>query len=305
MRASAQCRRGFTYCPGMDLGVTIFLTDRSIAPDQLARELEARGLASLYVPEHTHIPVGRKTPYPMGGELPDEYKRTLDPFVALGVAAAVTTELRVGTGVCLVAQHDPILLAKEVATVDLVSNGRFTFGVGYGWNEDEMEDHGVDPTRRRATFREKLLAVQALWSDEEAGFDGQYVRFERSWSWPKPVQQPRPPILFGAAPSPRLFRAIAELGDGWMPIGGAGVRDQLPRLREAFEEAGRDPAEARVIITAVAAPDPGKIDYYASLGVAEVVVGLPSAGADVVLPLLDRIAEIRQKDHAAEFQPRG
>ncbi|HSS08652.1 MAG TPA: TIGR03619 family F420-dependent LLM class oxidoreductase, partial [Acidimicrobiales bacterium] len=174
----------------MKIGVTMFPTDLAIRPDQLAAELEVRGFESLFFPEHTHIPIGRRTPYPMGGELPEEYKRTFDPFVTIAAATAKTTSLVLGTGVCLVAQRDPILLANEVASVDVLSGGRVVFGVGYGWNVDEMEDHGVNPRQRRALVREKVLAIKALWTEEVAGFDGELVHFEPSWSWPKPAQRP-------------------------------------------------------------------------------------------------------------------
>ncbi len=198
----------------------MFPTDYTIGPVQLATEAERRGFASLWFPEHTHIPVGRRTPWPGGGDLPQEYSHTLDPFVALGAAAAVTERLHLGTGICLVAQHDPIVLAKEVATLDLISGGRFLFGIGVGWNEDEMEHHGVDPSRRRAVVREKVLAMKALWTQDEASFDGEFVKFEPSWSWPKPVQQPHPPILMGGAGGPVTYRHIIEYCDGWMPISG-------------------------------------------------------------------------------------
>jgi len=273
--------------------VSIFLTDRTIAPDHLARELEDRGFDALFVPEHTHIPVARRTPYPMGGELPDEYARTYDPFVALTAATAVTDRLRLGIGVCLVAQHDPIVLAKQVASLDLISGGRFTFGIGYGWNIEEMEDHGVDPKRRRGLVREKVLAMQQLWSEDEASYGGERVHFEPAWSWPKPVQRPWPPILIGAPGGPTLFRRVAGFADGWMPIGG-GVRAHLPALRAAFEDAGRDPATAQVIVSA-ARPDPGPLDHFAELGVAAALLFLPSAPPDTVLPLLDRYAELLPK----------
>jgi len=190
----------------MRIGVTAFLTDRSIRPDELARAAEERGFDSMYVPEHTHIPVSRRTPAPMGEPLPEQYWRALDPFVALTFAAAATTNLRLGTGVALVMEHDPIVLAKEIATLDQLSGGRFTFGIGFGWNVEEAEDHGVEWKKRRALTREKILAMQALWSNDEAGFEGEYVRFEVSKAWPKPAQQPRPPILIGGGAGPIMFR---------------------------------------------------------------------------------------------------
>jgi probable F420-dependent oxidoreductase len=278
------------------LGVTMFVTDRSIGPDALAREVEGRGLDSLYVPEHTHIPVGRRTPAPMGEPLPEEYHRTYDPFVALTAAAAATTRISVATGICLVAQRDPIVTAKEVASLDLFSGGRFVFGVGFGWNEDELEDHGVTMAERRDAAREKILAMQALWADEPEGYDGKFVRFPPSWAFPKPVQRPRPPILIGGGAGPKLFAHIAEYADGWIPIGGAGVRESLPALHAAAAEAGRDPSALRVVIF-FAMPTKEKLEYYLGLGVSEVVSAVPSAGPDTVLPLLDRYAELVDLAH--------
>jgi probable F420-dependent oxidoreductase len=261
-----------------------------MSPVEVAREAEARGFYSLYVPEHTHIPVSRRTPPPTGDVvLAEEYLRTLDPYVSLAAAASVTRTLRLGTGIALVAQHDPIVLAKALATLDHLSAGRLVLGIGYGWNEDEMESHGVDPRRRRAIVREKMLAMQALWSKEVAEFDGEFVRFAPSWQWPKPVQKPRPPILVGGAAGPILFAQIAEYADGWIPIGGAGLQRTLPELRRAFEARGRDPATLQVVPMGVL-PDPAKLEFYASLGVTEAVLRLPSAPRDVVMPLLDDYA---------------
>lgn len=274
----------------MQLGVTIFATDRSMSPVELALEAETRGFRSLYVPEHTHIPVSRRTPPPTGDAvLAEEYKRTLDPWVALGAAASVTSSIRLGTGIALVAQHDPIALAKQIATLDQISQGRVVLGIGYGWNEDEMESHGVDPRRRRAHVREVMLAMQALWSNEVAQFEGEFVRFAPSWQWPKPVQRPRPPVLIGGAPGPKLFEHIAEYGDGWIPIGGAGVREAMPALREAMERRGRDPRALHVVPMGIQ-PTREKLDYYASVGVTEAVLRLPSASREEVLPLLDAYA---------------
>lgn len=274
----------------MRIGVTIFATDRSMDPIELAREAEARGFHALYVPEHTHIPVSRRTPPPTGeSELPEEYKRTLDPFVTLAAAAAVTTRLRLGTGIALVAQHDPIVLAKTLATLDHLSRGRLVLGIGYGWNVDEMESHGVDARRRRAIVREKMLAMQALWTQDVAGYQGEFVRFAPSWQWPKPVQQPRPRVWIGGAAGPTLFAHIAEFADGWMPVGGAGMQAALPELRRAFEARGRDPASLDVVPMGVL-PDAAKLAFYASIGVTEAVLRLPSAPRDVVMPLLDDYA---------------
>jgi probable F420-dependent oxidoreductase len=270
----------------------MFLTDRTIGPIELARAAEDRGFSSLYVPEHTHIPVSRRTPPPTGdAELADEYRRTLDPFVALTAAASVTERLRVGTGICLVAQRDPIVLAKEVATLDVVSGGRFDFGIGFGWNEDELAHHGVALADRRAVVRERMLAMQRLWSGDEASFTGEHVRFEPSWSWPKPVQRPWPPVLLGGGGGAVLFRHIAEYADGWIPIGGGGVRKALPDLHRAFEEAGRDPATIRIVPFGTI-PDPGKLEYYESLGIGEVVLRVFPRDADDVLRQLDEHANL-------------
>jgi len=200
----------------MHVGVTIHATDEVMDPVELAREAETRGFHSLYIPEHTHIPTSRETPAPTGTpELAREYLRTLDPYIALAAASSVTDRILLGTGIGLVAQHDPITFAKEIATLDRLCGGRFAFGIGYGWNREEMRNHGVAFHERRAIVRERMLAMQALWSQERASFAGEHVRFEESWSWPKPVQRPRPPVLIGGAPGPKLFRHIAEDADGW------------------------------------------------------------------------------------------
>jgi probable F420-dependent oxidoreductase len=271
----------------MRIGVALHTTDRSIAPAELAREAEARGFHSLYVPEHTHIPTSRRTPPPTGGnELGEEYLRSLDPWVALAAASAVTSTIRLGTGIALPAQHDTLALAKQIATLDLLSGGRVVVGIGYGWNHEEMENHGIDVRRRRALVREKMLGMQELWSKEVAGYEGEFVRFEPSWMWPKPVQQPRPTVLIGGGAGPTLFAHIAEYADGWMPIGGAGLRESLPQLRAAMEQRGRDPDSLQIVPLGIL-PDPEKLAYYAEIGVTEAVLRLPSASRERVLPVLD------------------
>jgi probable F420-dependent oxidoreductase len=268
------------------------MTDLTIGPIELAQAVEERGFSSLYIPEHTHIPVNRRTPPPTGGqELADEYRRTLDPFVALAAAAACPRRIALGTGVCVVAQHEAIVTAKTIATLDQLSNGRFVFGIGFGWNVEEMEDHGIDVSRRRERVREHVLAMRTLWADDVASFDGEFMRFEPSWSWPKPVQRPGPPVLIGGAPGPKLFAAIADYADGWIPIGGGGVRAALPDLQRAAEQAGRDPSALRIVPFGVL-PDRGKLDYYASLGIEEVVLRVPAGPADVALKVLDEHAEL-------------
>ncbi len=274
----------------MEIGLTIHATDLCWSPVELATEAEARGFYSLYVPEHTHIPTSRRTPPPTGeAELAEEYRRTLDPYVVLAAAAARTETIRLGTGIGLVAQHDPITLAKQVATLDVVSAGRLVLGIGFGWNREEMENHGIDVKRRRERVRETMLAMQQLWSREVAEYRGEFVRFEASWSWPKPLQQPRPRVLIGGAAGPVLFSHIAEYADGWMPIGGAGLRDALPELRRVMEAAGRDPNALHVVPMGVL-PDAEKLAFYESIGVTEAVLRLPSAPRDEVMPVLDAYA---------------
>jgi len=276
----------------MKIGVTIHATDLSMCPVEAAREADSRGFHSIYLPEHTHIPISRRTPPPTGEEvLPEEYKRSFDPYIALAAAASVTDQILLGTGIGLVAQHDPITFAKQLASLDRISNGRLVLGIGYGWNHEEMENHGIEVKRRRARIRETMLAMQALWSQEVASFQGEFVSFEPSWQWPKPVQQPRPRVLMGGAPGPTLFSHIAEYADGWIPIGGAGVRQAMVALREACEAKGRDFEDIQVVPFGVL-PDAGKLEYYESIGVRELVLRLPTENREVVLPLLDEYAEM-------------
>jgi probable F420-dependent oxidoreductase len=280
----------------MRYGVTMFATDVSIGPVELAQALEERGFDSMWVPEHTHIPISRRTPYPNGGDLPDEYKRCHDPFVALTAAAMAAPNLRVGTAIVLVPQREPIVTAKAVASLDHISGGRFTFGIGFGWNQDEMEDHGVDYRRRREIGREHVLAMRRLWGDEVASFEGEFVHLPPSWQWPKPVQAPLP-VLVGGAAGPKLFDHITEYAQGWIPSGGRGLGQALPELRQRFEEAGRDPSELQVVPVAIV-PDHSKLDHYEEEGVTECVFGLPSAPADAVLPLLDKYAALLDERRA-------
>ncbi|WP_406139754.1 LLM class F420-dependent oxidoreductase [Streptomyces anulatus] len=278
----------------MRISTTIFLTDETVTPVRLARELEQRGFGGLYLPEHTHIPVIRSTPYPMGGELPREYGRTLDPFVALGQAAAVTERLALGTGITLVAQHDPIDLAKQAATLDHLSGGRFTLGIGYGWNVEEAADHGVEWSTRRDLGRDRMALMRALWADEPTGYEGAFGSVRTSEAHPKPAQRPRGPVngprtLIGGGAGPKLFAHIAEYADGWLPIGGGGLTESLPKLRAAWEAAGRDPKDVQVVPYAVL-PSPGKLAHYADLGIEEVVLQLPPADEPEVLRALDAYA---------------
>ncbi|MCT4356315.1 LLM class F420-dependent oxidoreductase [Streptomyces sp. Je 1-79] len=274
----------------MRISTTIFLTDETITPVRLARELEQRGFAGLYLPEHTHIPTERTTPYPAAGtELPPEYGRTLDPFVALGQAAAVTERLALGTGITLVTQHDPIDLAKQIATLDHLSGGRFTLGVGFGWNKEEAADHGVEWSTRRELGRERMALMRALWAAEPTGYDGGFgVSVRASYAYPKPAGG-APRTLVGGAAGPKLFAHIAEYADGWMPIGGRGLSESLPVLREVWEKAGRDPKALQVVPYAVL-PNPGKLAHYAELGCEEVVLQLPPGDEAEVLGVLDEYA---------------
>jgi probable F420-dependent oxidoreductase len=278
--------------PTVDVGLMVFPTDQSIGVIEIAREAEARGFESLWFPEHTHIPTSRRTPFPGGEPIPEHYRRTLDPFVALGAAAAVTDRLRLGTGICLVAQRDPIVLAKEVASIDHLSHGRFLFGIGVGWNVDEMEHHGVLPNRRRDVVRDKVLAMKSLWTEEEGSYKGEFVELAPSWSWPKPDRQPHPPVIMGGAGGPVTFRHVVEYCDGWMPIHGRReIFPKLDLLREMAERAGRDPATIELGVFG-APPRPDILGDYAEHGFRRVVLGLPQDGAEPVLATLDSYAPI-------------
>ncbi len=272
----------------MRLATTVFLTDQTITPTHVAQELEQRGFAGLYLPEHTHIPVSRTTPYPGGGELPECYGRTLDAFAALSAAAAVTRTLELGTAITLVAQHDPIVLAKQVATVDHLSGGRFTLGVGFGWNVEEAADHGVDWPTRLGLVRDSIHVTHALWAPEPLAYSGGFASVRASQAWPKPAGG-RVRTLVGGGANRATFSQVADYADGWRPIGGRGLAEALPRLRAAWQEAGRGPDGPLVVPTAVV-PDPGKLARFRDLGVEEVIVGLPSAPAPEVLRTLDEYA---------------
>ncbi|MEU8997523.1 TIGR03619 family F420-dependent LLM class oxidoreductase [Streptomyces caniferus] len=272
----------------MRIATTIFLTDETIRPDRLGRELEQRGFDGLYLPEHTHIPAGRETPAPMGEPLPREYGRTLDPFIALGQAAAVTERLALGTGITLVAQHDPIDLAKQIATLDFLSGGRFTLGVGYGWNVEEAADHGVEWSTRRALTRDRVALMRALWAEEPTAYQGEFGSVRASLAHPKPVRG-APRILLGGAAGPKLFGQIAEYADGWLPIGGRGLAEHLPVLRRAWSDAGR--TGEPVVVPYAVRPSAGKLAHYRELGVQEVVLQLPPAGEADVLRTLDDFAQ--------------
>jgi probable F420-dependent oxidoreductase len=274
----------------MRLGITAFLTDLAMRPAALARAVEERGFASLFLPEHTHLPVRSATPPSLveGVDLED-YRRSLDPLVALASAVEATEHIRLGTGIVLVAQHDPIVLAKQVATLDLLSNGRVDLGVGFGWNRAEAEDHGIPFEIRRQIAAEHVRCMQALWSEERASFSGDRVHLEPCWSWPKPVQRPGVPVLVGGSATDAVFEAVADYGQGWMPIGGAGVAKALPRLRKRLEDSGRDPSTVRVIPFGTV-PSEKKLEHFASAGIDEVVLRLPAGPTDAMLRHLDELA---------------
>lgn len=271
----------------MRIGISCFLTDKSIDIVELARAAEERGFDDVWVPEHTHIPTGRETDWPMqdDSDLPEMYKRSLDPFVALAAAAAVTTTIGLGTSICLVSQHDPIVLAKTVATVDHISNGRVVLGVGFGWNVDEMRHHGVDPDRRRTIGRENVLAMRELWTTEIASFTGEYVRFGPSWQWPKPVQTPLPVWIGGGKAT---LAHVVEWGDGWMPIvGPMPVVKLLGRLRQMAADAGRDPASITIYPSGLPA-DPAEANALFEAGIDGFSLGIGwDADRDTAMRQLD------------------
>lgn len=278
----------------MDFGIIMFATDLSIDPCSLARAVEERGFESLWFPEHTHIPTSRESPWPGGPDLPEWYRRTLDPFGALNAAAAVTERIKVGTGICLVVEHDPITLAKEVATLDHVSGGRMLFGVGGGWNAEEMANHGTDPARRFTLMAERIKAMQEIWTKDEAEFHGTYVDFEPIWQWPKPVQKPHPPILVGGG-GPRVLDRVLDYGTsgGWMPIPGRGnFAEQYAELQRRAAEQGH----GRIPVSVFGGPaDEQAVDQYREIGADRYIFSAPSAPAGEVLPFLDQCAALREK----------
>ena len=278
----------------MRVGLTIFLTDYTLEPERLGRLVEERGFESLLLPEHTHIPASRESPYPAGGELPRKYADTYDPFVALSVIAAVTERIKLGTGVCLVVQRDPITTAKEVASVDRLSGGRFLFGVGAGWNEEEMENHGTNPRRRFSLMRERVEAMKAIWTEDEAEYHGDFVDFDPIWSLPKPLQEPHPPVIVGGTGRKVIDRALA-FGDEWMPnarqpLGELGGR--IEELRRRADEAGR----GRVPVGYYGAPaDEDKLARMEEMGVDRALVMLETEEPEVVERRLDELAPLAER----------
>jgi len=282
-----------------DFGVLMFATEYAVPPAVLAKACEQRGFESLFLPEHTHIPASRETPWPGGAELPREYWHTLDPYVALASAATATSQLRLGTGITLVNEHDPVALAKQTATLDYLSSGRLLLGIGAGWNVEEMANHGIEYRQRWQVLRERMLAMRAIWTQPEAEFHGRFVDFAPLWSYPKPVQEGGPKVLLGAS-SKWTWGRIAEYGDGWMPIhqdprraAAQGAVDYLAGIeatRSAWREAGRS-GEPDFSIFGVG-PDADRVSELIDMGFNRVIFGLPSADADTVMPLLDRLAAI-------------
>jgi probable F420-dependent oxidoreductase len=289
-----------------DFGVLMFPTDYAIAPHVLASEAEARGFESVFFPEHTHIPASRKTPWPGGAELPREYSHTHDPFVALAVSAAVTKTIKVATGICLITERDPIVMAKQVASLDMLSNGRVILGIGAGWNVEEMANHGVEFGSRWKVTRERVLAMRRIWSEDAAEFHGEFVDFEPIWSYPKPARRGGPPVLMGAS-SRWSWARIAEYCDGWMPIyqdtrrqqasGGIDYADGVRKTRDAWKKAGRS-GEPDFSIFGVP-PNRARVEELIGFGFNRLIFGLPPADANTVIPLLDKLAEFAGDMQAA------
>ena len=277
----------------MQLGVSTFPTETSMDVRDLGRALEERGFESLFVPEHTHIPIEPGIRTPGGRDVPDEFRRTPDPFVVLGAVAACTERLLLGTGICLVIERDPIVTAKEVATVDFLSGGRFLFGVGGGWNRAEMANHGTDFGSRFALLRERVLAMKAIWTSDEAEFHGDFVDFGPLWQWPKPVQHPHPPVIVAGNGPGSIARAV-DYGDGWMPIAGrSDTAEDVEALQKAAAERGRGPIPVTVF---GAPPKPETLAGYADAGIDRALIALPSAPEADTLRRLDRYAELLKEN---------
>lgn len=279
----------------MDYGAVMFPTDYSVTPAELAVALEDRGFESFWVPEHTHIPLSRKSPWPGGDELPKMYYDVMDPFVSLATAASVTKKIKLCTGICLVVQRDPLQTAKEVATLDQLSNGRFALGIGGGWNAEEMADHGTEFKSRFRLMKERVEAMKVIWTESKPEYDGEFVKFEPMMTWPKPVQKPHPPIIVGGGYPHGAKRAI-EYGNGWMPIDGrdGDLGELVPKFRQMAAEAGRNPDELP-ITTFGTPPDSDRLKRYRDAGISRIVFGLPPEGGDKVLPILDEYAKLSEE----------
>ena len=278
----------------MKFGITMFPTDYAIGPGELAREVEAHGFESLFFPEHTHIPASRKSPWPGGPDLPEEYSHTLDLFVALTAAAAATERLLVGSGICLVIERDPITLAKEVASLDFVSGGRALLGIGAGWNLEEMENHGTDPVRRWRRMRETVEAMRAIWGNDEGEYHGELVDFDPIWQWPKPIQEGGPPVIIGGD-GPTTLKRVARYGDGWMPIDGRNRDDFAPAIAELNELAAAEGRGPMTVSLFGAGSNPARLEKHAKAGVDRIVFLVPPAPADVVLPKLEANARLAEQ----------
>jgi len=283
----------------MRVGAFYFPTDYGINMAELAKALEDRGFDSLFVPEHTHIPASRKSPFPGGGELPKRYSHTHDPFVCLSFAAAATKKLKLGTGILLVPQHEPIVTAKAIASLDQLSGGRFIFGIGGGWNVEEMENHGAKYQTRFKQMREHVLAMKELWTKEEASYDGEFVKFDRVWSWPKPAQQPHPPVILGGETDHTLRRVI-DYCDGWFPRprGGFDVVKGVAHLHQMAEKAGRDPKTITTIVFG-SANDAKVLESYDKAGIQSALLAIPDESRDEILRYLDKIAPLAKLPLAA------
>ena len=281
----------------MHVGAAMFFTDYSMSAGELGQALEARGFESIWAPEHSHIPTSRATPFPQGGELPKKYSEAMDPFVTLTAAAVATVALKIGTGVCLVAQRDPIQTAKLVASIDQISGGRFLFGIGGGWNAEEMEDHGTAFKTRFKLMRERVAAMKEIWTKSEAEYHGELVDFPPMRAWPKPVQKPHPPVIVGGA-FPYAARRALAYGDGWIPHASrpqyGDVTEFLPRFHQMAAEAGRAPGSVPVTLFGTS-EDPDRLRRYRDLGIARAVVSLPSARSEEILPVLDRWAALMER----------
>ena len=283
----------------MKFGLATFPTDYAIRPAELGRLAEEHGFDSLLFPEHTHIPASRETPYPAGGELPREYSHTYDPFVALATVAAATERIKIGTGICLVVERDPIVTAKEVASLDRLSGGRFLFGVGAGWNREEMENHGTDPKRRFKLMRERIEAMKAIWTEDEAEYHGEHVDFDPIWSWPKPVQQPHPPVLVGGNGEKVLDRVVA-FGDEWMPnVGRSGLDDLAQRIEE-LQDRAQAAGRGEVPVSGFAAPrDPETVERLQEVGFSRLFWYLPSEPREETAKRVERYAGRVRELHGA------